>query len=157
MNGAVFSESEHYRYRLWRVWSKTKGRVLFVMLNPSTADFKKNDPTVRKCIMYAQKWGYGSAEVVNIFAWRSTDPKALYDAKDPVGPENDRHILQAAGNAQKIICAWGAHGALKGRGHNVLRMLRDDGYQVQALHRTKDGQPGHPLYLAGSAVPVDFL
>jgi hypothetical protein len=122
------------------------------MLNPSTADEAGPDPTVRRCLTFSAGWGYRATEVVNIFALRSTDPQALYREPDPVGPENDAHILEAATGADLVVCAWGARGAYLSRGRTVLEAL----YQVchpHALRLTRDGHPGHPLYLPASLEP----
>jgi len=124
------------------------------MLNPSTANEVANDPTVERCERRAREWGYGRLDVVNLFAFRSTDPKALYSLEDPVGPDNDRHILESAASAGRLICAWGVHGALGDRGEKVLDMLHRNGEQPHALAITVGGHPRHPLYLPYSLKPV---
>lgn len=141
---ATFDETGAYRYLLTRRWSQGP-TVLFVMLNPSTADAEIEDPTVRRCVNYAKAWGYGCLEVVNIFALRSTDPSLLYTATDPIGTDNDRFILEAAARAELIIAAWGTHGKIKGRGKEVLQLLRK--HFVYCLGLTSEGFPRHPLYL----------
>lgn len=143
--GADFSDDQVYRYRLWREIDPAGRRCTFVLLNPSTADATKNDPTVRRCINYATSWGFGIVDVVNIFALRSTDPRALFTHPDPVGPENDEAILRAAISSDLLICAWGVHGRFSGRARIVEEMLRP--YNPHALAITKRGEPGHPLYL----------
>lgn len=149
--GAEFSRCRRYRYRLWRVWGPPDGRrVCWVMLNPSTADERKLDPTCTRCAKYSQRWGYDGMVVANIFAQRSTDPRALYGASDPIGPENDRAILQASSGADLVVAAWGNHGQLHGRGAQVLELLGPD---VVCLGLTQPGQPLHPLYLRGDVVP----
>ncbi len=151
---AVFSDCRAYRYTLARKLSENAGVCVFCMLNPSTADAMKNDPTVRRCVGYAQQWGFGTLAVVNIFALRSTDPKALYDHADPVGPDNDWYLSRAAEAADLFVCAWGTHG--RERGKFVIDMLRDKA-RLMCLTRNKDGSPGHPLYLPGDAVAVRFI
>lgn len=111
--GAIISECGKYRYRLSRLVN-TAGigenrRILFVMLNPSTADASLDDPTIRKCMGFAQRQFHGILEVVNLFAFRSTDPKELKKAHDPVGAQNKSHILRAAADSDMIICAWGTN------------------------------------------------
>lgn len=151
--GATFSPCRSYRYRLWRFWDQ-RPYLAFVMLNPSTADETANDPTIERCQRRAVAGGYGGLAVVNIFALRSTDPKALYRHADPVGPWNDAAILDVARQAGLLICAWGAHGKLHGRGARVLAMLRESGVEPHALRIGKGGQPGHPLYLPYALEPV---
>lgn len=154
-----FSRDGVYRYTLERSWrgmfdAGTPARVcLFVMLNPSTADASREDPTVRRCVTYAQAWGCDTLLVGNLFAFRSTDPKVLPHQTDPIGPDNDHHLARLAGRADVIIAAWGIHGALHGRAERVLEILSFC-RPVQALHVTADGFPGHPLYLPKAAAPL---
>lgn len=148
--GALFSECRAYRYRLWRHFGDGP-RLLFVMLNPSTADDVANDPTVERCQRRAARMGYGSLEVVNLFAFRATDPKLMRAAGDPVGPENDVHILHAAADAAMIIAAWGAHGSFRGRGGAVRTLLA--GRVLHCLTLTAAGDPGHPLYVGYDVQP----
>jgi hypothetical protein len=153
--GAKFDRTRRYRYRLWRTWATDKPRLLFVMLNPSTADAEKLDPTVRRCVGFAERWGYGSLEVANLFAFRSTDPSELYRAEDPIGPENDRHIKDAVRASRSVIAAWGQHGRLRGRDEEVVELVTDLA-DLHCLRRTKHGLPWHPLYLPGSLPPLLF-
>jgi hypothetical protein len=149
-SGARFSEDRLYRYLLWRPGARP---VTFVMLNPSTADEMKDDPTIRRCRGYSRYWGYDGVIIANAFAYRSTDPKALYELEDPIGPENDAYILRAALIAVgPIVCAWGAHGKLHDRGVAVAQLLRAAGHRPQCFGLTKGSkrarpQPWHPLYL----------
>lgn len=152
--GAVFSVDREYRYRLWREWSTGEGTCTFVMLNPSTADECILDPTVRRCVGYAKDWGYQRLEVANIFALRSTQPRALYGVADPVGPENDDAILGACRGARIVVAAWGDHGKLRDRGETVLAMLKSYGIAVYHLGLTAGGRPRHPLYLPKRAAPL---
>lgn len=144
---AVFSPCRTYRYVLRRPVGLGGGTCLFVMLNPSTADETVNDPTIRRCMGFARDWGYGLLLVANLFALRSTDPRALYAAEDPVGPENDRHILAAASEAGVVVCAWGNHGAHLDRGRAVASLLKGEGVEARCLGVTGTGQPRHPLYI----------
>lgn len=161
---AVFSPCGKYRYHLTREWDATKGRCLFVMLNPSTATAEVLDRTVTRCLNYAKAWGYGSLEVVNIFAWRSTDPKALKQVQKRlgvsgvVGPENDAALLAAAERADLIVIAWGNHGATFARDVEVLRLIGGpSGRSLFCLGVAKTGRPLHPLYLAGDLKPQPFV
>jgi hypothetical protein len=104
-SGAVISDCQQYRYSLTRVWAENAPRACFIMLNPSIADATINDPTIRRCIGFAIEMGCGSLEVVNLFAFRATDPKAMKQADDPIGPENDRYLIEAAQCAAQVICA----------------------------------------------------
>jgi hypothetical protein len=124
------------------------------MLNPSTADAEKNDPTVTRCINYAKTWGFEALDVCNLFAWRSTDPKVLRALPDPVGADNDATIAAAARDAKLVIVAWGANVTaqkLEARARTVLSMLAP--HRPHALALTKDGQPSHPLMLRASLQP----
>lgn len=156
--GALFSPCRQYRYRLWRRWQPELPSLVFLMLNPSTADEVHVDPTVRGCIARAKKLGYGGLEVLNLFAWRSTDPKALREVADPVGVDNDGHIVAVCETAMEcegqIICGWGKHGALHGRGAAVRRMLDERQIDTYALEINQDGSPRHPLYIAMDREPV---
>jgi hypothetical protein len=150
--GALFSACMRYRYRLWRRWDD-RPALAFVMLNPSTADVLNNDPTVERCERRARLGGYGALEVANIFALRSTDPRALYRTSDPIGPGNNAEILNATRDAGMVICAWGGHGRLLQRARDVLMMLRAHGVVPHALDINRDGSPAHPLYLPYSMKP----
>lgn len=155
---AVLSPDGLYRYALEREWPRTLldrdlGRVLFVMLNPSTADGLRDDPTVRRCVDFAQRWGYSSLTVVNLFAWRATDPRELALVPDPVGPDNDAWIRARATVADRVVAAWGARGDLLARDRVVLELLRGLGHDVRCLGVTRAGMPRHPLYLPGKACP----
>ena len=152
--GAIFSEDRRHRYTLERTFRERGNTVLFVCLNPSTADEVRDDPTIRRCAGYAQRWGFSRLVVCNLFALRSTDPRALYEHSDPIGPANDHHLLDEAGRADRIVAAWGAHGGYKQRGETVLRMLLELEREVHMLGQTKDGQPRHPLYLRADTEPL---
>jgi len=153
-SSAVISDCGAYRYRLERQWDSGKSVVSFLMLNPSTADAGADDPTIRRCISFAKSWGYGGLIVCNLFALRSTDPKALYAHTDPIGPENDRYILEIAKASIMTICAWGTHGAHQARDRSVYNAL--EFFDLRALKVTAGGHPGHPLYIAGTAQPKPF-
>lgn len=149
---AVYSPCERYRYALTRIWGNGP-RVLFVMLNPSTATEVQNDPTVERCERRARALGYGGFRVCNIFAWRDTDPRAMRAAADPVGPANDAAIRDGALWSDAIVCAWGTHGAHLDRGRQVETLLRATGRTLTHLGLSKDGHPKHPLYIAYSQQP----
>lgn len=155
---AVYSDCERYRYLLTRTWDVEGPRALFVMLNPSTATEAQNDPTVERCERRARALGFGSFRVTNIFAWRDTDPRAMRAASDPVGPANDAAIADSCGWARgpgdRIIAAWGTHGAHLDRGAAVERLLRAQQRPLHHLGLTKDGHPKHPLYISYDQKPI---
>lgn len=144
---AVISPCGRYRYLLTRAWAPEKGVLTFVMLNPSTADARQDDPTLRKCIHFAREFGFGELWVVNLFAWRSTSPLGLPQEKwQAQGDDNDRYILQAVGASVQVICAWGVHGGRFQRDKEVLALIRQS-HSPHCLQLTKGGFPAHPLYL----------
>lgn len=150
---AVYSDCEKYRYSLTRVWDPSGGKVMFVMLNPSTATEVQNDPTVERCERRARALGFGAFRVTNIFAWRDTDPRAMRKSTDPVGPENDAAILEGAQWADQIVAAWGTHGEHLERGEAVEALLRGSGAELFHLGLSKAGHPKHPLYIGYAEQP----
>lgn len=145
-----------YRYMLRRTWDHAKPRALFVMLNPSTADAEIDDATIRSCIRLSKSLGYGSFEVVNLFALRATDPTELQRADDPVGPDNDHVIAAAIGRCDLAICAWGAHPMAANRASHVRSLLRSYRPAVFCFGKTKAGAPKHPLYIKGGTQLATF-
>jgi hypothetical protein len=117
-NGAQFSENRWYRYALWRIWNEDKPLIMFIGLNPSTANERFNDPTIRRVIRFAYDWGAGGLYMMNLFAFVTPYPYELAEAHDPVG-DNDQWLERISGKCDKIIFAWGAFGDPKGR--NVIR------------------------------------
>ena len=152
-SGAVFSACRRWRYLLWRRWDADRPAANFLMLNPSTADERRLDPTCARAREYAARWGYGALIVTNVFAWRATDPAEMKAAADPVGPGNDRAIVRAAREARLVVCAWGNHGAHLDRASSVRDLLRKAGVASHALRVNGTGQPAHPLYLPGMLRP----
>ncbi len=156
---AIFSDDFRYRYLLKRDWSQdgTKNGVLFIMLNPSTADAFVFDPTVKRCFDFAHAWGYTSMTVCNLYAFRSTDPKKLKAENEPVGKDNNEWLSIAGKEARMIIAAWGTHGTLLRRDKEVINLITDSlGKDLYCLEKTKDGQPKHPLYIKGDTKPSIF-
>ncbi len=129
----------------------------FVMLNPSTADDMRLDPTCTRAQRYAKRWGYGGLIVTNVFAWRATDPRELEVARDPVGRANDRALLRAAREASLVVCAWGNHGSHGGRGARVAAMLREASVALHVLRLNGGGEPAHLLYLPGNLHPRRWM
>ncbi|TDL76007.1 DUF1643 domain-containing protein [Palleronia sediminis] len=153
---AIYSDCEHYRFELTRIWDAGGARALFVMLNPSTATEIQNDPTVERCERRARALGFGGFRVCNIFAWRATDPRELRRVADPVGAANDAAIVAGCAWADRTVCAWGTHGSLLGRGPAVEALMRAQGVTLNHLGLTKDGHPKHPLYIPYSTAPTEW-
>lgn len=157
---AIIDASGTYRYvlrRQWGEWRREPGAalrsVLWIMLNPSTADGREDDPTVRRCRVFSRRWGYAGLTVVNLFALRSTAPGYLRDHPEPVGPDNDHTVVAELCYHKLIIAAWGANGSLRDRDRAMRAILRGVGAVVHHLGLTSRGHPKHPLYLAGDTVP----
>ena len=151
--GAVFSPCRTWRYLLWRRWDAKRPVANFLMLNPSTADEVKLDPTCSRARDYAERWGYGALIVTNVFGFRSTNPSKLRAVKDPVGPGNDAAIVRAAKEAALVVCAWGNHGSLSDRSSRVRALLDENEIPLHCLRVNANGEPAHPLYLPGSLEP----
>ena len=124
------------------------------MLNPSTADELQLDPSCTRARVYAERWGYGALIVTNLFGWRATDPADMKAARDPVGRGNDRAILQAAREADLVVCAWGNHGLHRDRAATVRNLLAAAGIRTRILRINGSGEPAHPLYLPGNLKPL---
>ena len=146
--GATFSKDGLYRYRLWRDWDLLSYYVLFIMLNPSTADETVNDPTIERCERRVRALGYGGFSACNLFAYKSTDPKALKTVDDPIGPDNDLFLRRELRKADLVICAWGKMGKMQGRQDSVLKIIEESGHKPRVLFLNKDGTPKHPLYVS---------
>jgi hypothetical protein len=146
-SGATFSSCRRWRYLLWRRWDEEKPVANFLMLNPSTADENQLDPSCNRARDFAERWGYGTLIVTNLFAWRATDPEMMKAAQDPVGRSNNQAILRAARQSAIVVCAWGNHGAHLDRAATVAANLRGAGVALHLLRLTGQGQPNHPLYL----------
>ncbi len=149
---ARLSADRQYRYALWWIWNKDKPGVLFIGLNPSTADEREDDSTIQKCVAYGRRWGYGRLYMGNLFAYRSTDRGQLRCVSNPVGPDNDEWLLKLRDRTAVAIAAWGDDGCLGGRDKLVYQLLPG----MKCLGVTRAGQPRHPLYLAPSLVPIDY-
>ncbi len=145
---AIISDCGLYRYYLSRRWADGGKVMVFIMLNPSTADADIDDPTIRKCIGFAQRNGCNAIEVVNLFAFRATKPTDMYVEDHPVGPDNYDHIRSTVQNPNAIVvCAWGANGSKTAQARVVTHMVRHWKIKLSCLSKTKHGEPGHPLML----------
>lgn len=163
--GAAISDDELYRYRLWRIGDDDLAPVLFLMLNPSTADGEVDDPTIRRCIGFARGWGSGGILVANLFAYRTKSPEVLAKAAasgvDIVGPEADEALREMLRVADLVVCGWGKGPAplrvpMAERVTAVMDMIRGTSTEVCALGVNGDGSPKHPLYLRADAPRLAF-
>lgn len=154
-NGAEFSPCRTYRYALWRFWlyQSDANCVAFIGLNPSTADENVNDPTIRRCIDFAKRWGYGGLYMLNLFAFRATDPAVMKAAADPIGPQNNEQLAYYQSRVGLVIAAWGKHGSHAGRASAIKGILRGP---LHCLGTNNDGSPKHPLYVKGDTIPVEW-
>ena len=143
-NGAHFDETRTYRYALWRTWDESKPKIMFVGLNPSTANENDNDPTIRRVISFAQKWGYGSVFMVNLFPFVTTYPSELEKNKKNIN-ENDEFVKMIASHCEKIVFAWGNFKEATIRGKEMAMKFPT----AYALQINKNGTPKHPLYVRG--------
>jgi hypothetical protein len=149
LKSAAFSPCRTYRYALWRIWQPQEPQVLFIGLNPSTADEQTDDPTIRRCQEYARAWGYGGLLVANLFAYRATNPASLRSAENPVGPQNDGWLNELTGHAGLVVAAWGNHGLFRRRWKEVASICPE----LYCLGQTRLNQPRHPLYAKKSLLP----
>jgi hypothetical protein len=149
---AIFSPCRKYRYILWRCWQEDweTNYCMFVGLNPSTADETQDDPTIRRCINFAKSWGYSGLCMTNLFAFRATNPKVMKSVADPIGPENDKYLIDYSSKAGVVIAAWGNHGTHGGRYLEASKLL----FNLHCLKLTKTGMPSHPLYLPQALKPI---
>lgn len=149
----IFSADRRYRYTLWRDWEngvlftpksivRAWTYAMFIGLNPSTADEMNDDPTIRRCIGFAKRWGYGALMMTNLFAFRATDPQVMMEESKPIGDENDRWLLATAREAGVVVAAWGVKGQFMGRDKEVMKLLSN----LECLGVTAGGFPQHPLY-----------
>jgi hypothetical protein len=156
LSSAAFSPCGLYRYELRRVWKPKARAMVFVGLNPSTADESTDDPTIRRILGFADDWGFGTLVMLNAFAFRSTDPKALHvrasRRREVIGRENDATIERtfARHRADKLVMGWGANGTLLERGRSVAAIAMSVHRRPECFGLTQNGQPKHPLYLAAT-------
>ena len=150
---ALISPCGKYRYWLTRRWADGPALLPIVMLNPSTADAAVDDPTIRRCMSFARREGFGGVFVINLFAFRATSPDDMRASADPVGPDNDYWTIRVLKGARAInipiLAAWGAHGDHRSRANYVRGMANMHGARLTCLGTTKQGHPRHPLYVKG--------
>lgn len=153
-SSAQLSADRAYRYVLWRIWGRGPLAV-FVGLNPSTADEREDDPTIRRCVRFARDWGFDGLAMVNLFAFRATDPRELRTSDDPIGPDNDVVLERVCADAGIVVAAWGANRMARDRAQDVVESEVLGGFSVLSL--TASGHPLHPLYARASCVPREPL
>lgn len=149
---AELSNCRKYRYALWRTWDKRKEKVMFIGLNPSTADEVEDDRTISRCISYAKQWGYGGIIMANLFAFRTSSPAELMASSDPVGPENDRWLRTLASQAPVVVAMWGNSGTFRNRALEVTKIFPE----LRCLRVTGTGQPHHTRGLPNGLLPVPY-
>lgn len=156
--GAEFSPCRAFRYRLWRAWSALRPPLLFILLNPSAADEARDDPTVTRCTGFARRFARGGVEIVNLYAYRTTDPRLLRNAGYLIGEGNDAVIAARlrAHAGLPVVCGWGVHARGLERAARVLAMIRASGARPFALACSDDGWPRHPARLRSdcSLIPL---
>ena len=158
-SSACLSECGKYRYSLSRVWDSSKPIVLFLMLNPSTADATKNDATITRCIAFAKSWGYGGLCVGNLFAYRATNPKELLAVENPIGEENQKHLNEMYLKSEAVVCAWGNSSIVEKLGKRLgddYKPLSGILGSIYYLELSKSGCPKHPLYLKSELKPIKY-
>jgi hypothetical protein len=154
LTGAAFDEKRIYRYMLWRRILEKGNTITWIGLNPSTADEEVDDPTVKRVVSFSKAWGYAKVYMVNLFAFRATNPKDMKKAADPGGPENLGWIVKLCNQSQMCLAAWGNNGSFGGSGKNLLKQLDYLGIgPIHCLGVTKKGHPKHPLYLSRNTKP----
>lgn len=151
-NGAQFSNNRVYRYKLWRIWNNKLPLVLFIGLNPSTANEVEDDPTVRRCVNFAKRWEYGGIYMGNLFAVRATDPKEMVAHNRPIGPDNDHALREMILRTRINVACWGTKGLHLDRGRFVSRLM----LFPKCFGITKTGHPKHPLYLRNDTELIDW-
>ena len=148
----LFSPDARYRYAFARWWGTQDlgSATIWVLLNPATGDTEgRRRPTLERCITWSRGWSSTGLVIVNLFAYRATNPRELTAVSDAVGPANDEVLAALTGAGQRTMVAWGARGALRDRSRQVAPVLVDP----LCLALTSRGEPRHPLYVRGMAGP----
>jgi hypothetical protein len=159
LSKAIFSDCRKYRYMLTRQWDSSKRYIVFVGLNPSTADETLDDPTIRREIAFAKSWGFGGLIKVNLFAYRATDPVNMKCTEDSIGPDNTMWLKEIVKYSDTIVMCWGSQGTYMNRGDSVKKMFQANFSGMINLYHlglTKNLQPKHPLYLKSTTELLPF-
>ena len=151
-SNAIFSEDRTHRYALIREWDLNKPSLMIVALNPSSADEKTDDPTIRRCIGFAKKWGFGKLIVTNLFSFRTSSPKNLFNSKNPIGNKNDFWLKKLSKEVDMVVLAYGNHGKFNNRHNEILKIIKNP----HCIKKAKTGMPMHPLYLKYTKKPIRF-
>lgn len=149
--GATFSDCRNYRYALWRIWDTSKPLIMWIGLNPSTANEEKNDPTIRRVIRFSRDWGYGGVYMMNLFAYVTPYPSELETCQDPIR-ENDLWLDSVSKKCEKIVFCWGSFEQAQDRALEV-----GSRFEGVALQINSDGSPRHPLYVKSDIKPIDYF
>jgi len=152
--GAILSKNRLYRYVLWREWDINKKTCVFIGLNPSTADENEDDPTLRRCINFAKDWGFGKCVIVNLFAYRATNPDELEKQEKPIGYKNNHHLKSQGIQASLVVAASGNRGGYLKRNEKVIKLLKN--ISLKCFKITSKGQPAHPLYQANNTKLINY-
>lgn len=158
---ALISPCGLYRYWLKRHWEDDLVGLPVIMLNPSTADAEIDDPTIKRCMEFARREGYGGITVLNVFALRATNPEELKKVNDPNGPDNNDWLkrmmgFHELGGSKIILVAWGANKFAEPRAAQIIDMAKREGAQLVCLGTSKNGAPKHPLYIKGDQPFMPF-
>ncbi len=156
---AIISECRMYRYQLERTWDDSLPKALIIMLNPSTADAERDDPTIRRCISFCKSWGFGGMFIGNLFAFRATNPIQLQISTlqgiDIIGSDNNEHLIKMFSECSEVVFAWGTKGTLINRNKDVINKFTAN-IDPKCISKSKDGHPGHPLYLRADLPLISF-
>jgi hypothetical protein len=151
---AIFDTTKKYQFLLSRTWDTSLPKICWILLNPSADSEQNDDETIFRCVDFSQQWGFGSMEIVYLFALRTTFIKDLLNREEPVGAETDDYIIQSAKRSKKIVLAWGGTGNFMNRNQVVLSKL--NGLELHCLKLLIDGNPAHPLFSPKHQGPIPF-
>ncbi len=149
---AIFSEDNIHRYALIHEWELDRPSLMIISLNPSAEDGELNNPTIRRCIGFAKRWGFGRLFITNLFSFKTSSPKDLFNSENPIGNKNDYWLKKLSKKVDKVVLAYGNHGKFKNRHEEILKIIHDP----YCIKKSKTGMPMHPLYLKYTEEPIRF-